>query len=53
LKRAAVLLKEKYGNVSEVALEVGFTNPSYFSRMFKKTFSISPAEFSKLNLQDS
>jgi len=53
LKRAAVLLKEKYGNVSEVAFEVGFTNPSYFSRMFKKTFSISPAEFSKLNLQDS
>ena len=52
LKRAAVLLKEQYGNVSEVALEVGFSNPSYFSRMFKKTFAISPAEFSKLNLQN-
>jgi signal transduction histidine kinase/DNA-binding response OmpR family regulator/ligand-binding sensor domain-containing protein len=53
LKRAAVLLKEKYGNVTEVALEVGFSNPSYFSRMFKKTFAVSPAVFSKLNLQNT
>ena len=53
LKRAAVLLKEKYGNVSEVALEVGFSNPSYFSRMFKKTFAVSPAEFSKLSLKNT
>jgi DNA-binding response OmpR family regulator len=48
LKRAAVLLKEKYGNVSEVALEVGFSNPSYFSKIFKKAFKVSPLEFSKL-----
>jgi DNA-binding response OmpR family regulator len=47
LKRAAVMLKEQYGNVSEVALEVGFNNPSYFAKMFKKTFSISPSEFAK------
>ena len=53
LKRAAVLLKEHFGNVSEVALEVGFNNPSYFSRMFKRAFAVSPAEFSKLNLQNS
>ncbi len=48
LKRAAVLLKEKYGNVSEVALEVGFSNPSYFSKIFKKAFKVSPLEFVKL-----
>ena len=48
LKRAAVLLKEKYGNVSEVALEVGFSNPSYFSKIFKKAFSVSPMEFTRL-----
>jgi AraC-like DNA-binding protein len=47
LKRAAVLLKERYGNVSEVALEVGFSNPSYFAKMFKKVFSISPSKFGK------
>jgi AraC-like DNA-binding protein len=48
LKRAAVMLKEQYGNVSEVALEVGFSNPSYFAKMFKKAFSVSPSEFAKL-----
>ncbi len=45
LKRAAVLLKERYGNVSEVALEVGFSNPSYFAKMFKQAFSVSPSKF--------
>lgn len=48
LKRAAVMLKEQYGNVSEVALEVGFSNPSYFAKMFKKAFSVSPSAFAKM-----
>ena len=33
-------------NVSEVAYMVGFTSPNYFSRCFKKAFSISPREYS-------
>ncbi|MEN8228981.1 MAG: ATP-binding protein [Bacteroidota bacterium] len=48
LKRAAVMLKEKYGNVSEVALEVGFSNPSYFAKIFKQTFMVSPSAFAKM-----
>jgi DNA-binding response OmpR family regulator len=47
LKRAATLLKQNYGNVSEVALEVGFSNPSYFTQVFKKVFSVTPAQFAK------
>ncbi len=47
LKRAAYLFSRKFGNVSEVALEVGFNNPSYFSRMFRKTFSTTPSLFMK------
>jgi DNA-binding response OmpR family regulator len=47
LKRAATLLKQQYGNVSEVALEVGFSNPSYFTQVFKKAFSVTPAQFAK------
>jgi AraC-like DNA-binding protein len=47
LKRAAVMLKEQHGNVSEVALEVGFSNPSYFAKMFKKAFSLTPSEFAR------
>jgi AraC-like DNA-binding protein len=28
-----------------VALEVGFSNPSYFARIFKKQFGIAPREY--------
>jgi AraC-like DNA-binding protein len=31
--------------VSEIAAELGFFNPSYFSRMFKKRTGLTPAEF--------
>ncbi len=45
LKRAAVLLRNNAGNVTTVALEVGFSNPSYFARIFKKQFGIAPREY--------
>lgn len=32
-------------NMSEVAYKVGFSDPNYFSRTFKKTFNISPTDF--------
>jgi len=44
LKRAAQLLKQNAGNISEIAYDVGFNNLSYFSRAFKKHFSITPKE---------
>jgi signal transduction histidine kinase/DNA-binding response OmpR family regulator/ligand-binding sensor domain-containing protein len=47
LKRAATLLKEKFGNVSQVAMEVGFNDISYFNKSFKKLFGIAPSEYSK------
>ena len=50
LKRAASLLKQQFGNVSEVALEVGFSNPSYFSRIFRKSYEVSPSEYAKSQL---
>jgi signal transduction histidine kinase/ligand-binding sensor domain-containing protein/AraC-like DNA-binding protein len=31
--------------MSEVAYKVGFSDPNYFSRTFKKTFNISPTDF--------
>ncbi|RLD70903.1 MAG: hypothetical protein DRI98_06710 [Bacteroidetes bacterium] len=48
MKRAATLLKQHYGNVSEVALEVGFNNPSYFTRVFRKSYKVSPSKYAKL-----
>jgi len=45
LQRAAELIKKKFGNFSEIALEVGFNNPAYFSDCFKKQFGISPSHY--------
>ncbi|MCG2459790.1 DUF4242 domain-containing protein [Flavobacteriaceae bacterium F89] len=44
MHRAFSLIKQKQLNVSEVALEVGYSNPSYFAKCFYKTFGISPSK---------
>jgi len=45
LKKAANLIEGKFGNLSEIAFEVGFNNPAYFSECFKKEFGISPSQY--------
>lgn len=45
LKRAAQLLRESQQNVSEIAYQVGFNNPKYFSRYFKEEFSMLPSVY--------
>ena len=45
LKRAAQLLRESQLHVSEVAFEVGFNNPKYFSRYFKDEFGVLPSVY--------
>ena len=49
LNRAAKLIENKFGNLSEVALEVGFNNPSYFAECFKKQFGITPSQYHRNN----
>jgi signal transduction histidine kinase/DNA-binding NarL/FixJ family response regulator/streptogramin lyase len=45
LKRSLALLDSKSGNISEVAYDVGFNNPAYFSECFKKQFGKLPSEY--------
>lgn len=45
LKKAALLLTQKKGNVSQVAFEVGFNSVSYFTRSFRQMYNMTPTEF--------
>ena len=44
LQRGRQLLLTTDKNISEVAYEVGFTAPSYFTKCFKDEFGISPSD---------
>lgn len=45
LKRAAVLLQKSQLNVSEVTFRVGFKDPKYFRRQFKKVYGVLPSHY--------
>lgn len=45
LKRAAELILQQAGNLNEVAYQVGFKDPSYFSKCFRKQFDCLPSEY--------
>jgi len=45
IKRAAQLLKQGSGNITEIAYAVGFSDRKYFSSEFKKHFGKTPSEF--------
>jgi AraC-like DNA-binding protein len=44
LKRAAELIKKKFGNTAEVSYEVGFNSVSYFIKCFKEVYGKTPTE---------
>lgn len=45
MTKALALLKAKKHNITQVALEVGYTSPSYFSKCFVKKFGCTPSEY--------
>ena len=48
LKRAAQLLRVSQQNVSEIAYQLGFNNPKYFSRYFKEEFGVLPSAYQEM-----
>lgn len=45
MDKALSLIKKKAGNISEIALEVGYSNPSYFAKCFQLRYGCKPSRF--------
>jgi AraC-like DNA-binding protein len=48
MREAKLLLKNEGWNVSQVAREVGYEDPLYFSRVFRQATGISPREYARM-----
>jgi AraC-like DNA-binding protein len=45
LKRAAQLLSQNTGNISQIAYDTGFGSLSHFTKCFKELYDMSPSEY--------
>jgi AraC-like DNA-binding protein len=50
LKKAKYLLNNESFTISEITYMVGFSNPNYFSTVFKAKYDCTPSEFKKNNI---
>lgn len=53
ISNAQTLLETTTYNITEIAEIVGYDNPLYFSRIFRKQSGLSPSEFRKQNFDDN
>ena len=52
ISRAEVLLKEGNMSISEISLAVGFSDQSYFSKVFSAKHGVSPSEWRAAHTED-
>ena len=52
LEKSSVLLTSTNTSIMDIALEVGFDNLSYFNKLFKRKYNLTPKQFrnSKVNI---
>lgn len=48
IRKAKEMLRSDYGNITDIALTLGYTNIYDFSRVFKKYTGISPSQYASL-----
>ena len=52
LRRAARLLEKSQLSIAEIAYQVGFNNPKYFTKYFKEEYKVLPSEYSTKKAKD-
>ncbi|HJP64219.1 MAG TPA: helix-turn-helix transcriptional regulator, partial [Mucilaginibacter sp.] len=45
LKKAIQLLQRSKLNIASVAYEVGFSNPTYFAKVFREEYGMLPSDY--------
>ncbi|MGB3145938.1 MAG: nickel-binding protein [Maribacter sp.] len=48
LRKSLEILKQNEKTIAEIAYELGFNSPTYFTRVFKKRYKSLPTEFTKV-----
>ena len=48
MDKALSLIIKRSSNISEIALEVGYNSPSYFSKCFQRRFGCNPSDIAKV-----
>ncbi|NLK93689.1 MAG: AraC family transcriptional regulator [Clostridiales bacterium] len=48
LEKASILLNTTDKSIMDIALEVGFNNISYFNKLFKQKYKLTPKDFRKI-----
>ena len=51
LRQSLDMLKKNTKTVAEIAYDVGFSSPTYFTRVFRKRYDILPTFFAKLSVK--
>jgi AraC-like DNA-binding protein len=46
LRKAIALMEDQNMNIAEVTMAIGFSNPSYFTKCFRKRFGMAPSDYS-------
>jgi two-component system response regulator YesN len=47
IERAKALMSDSVMSLKEITFEIGYNDPNYFSRVFKRVYGISPTEYRK------
>jgi AraC-like DNA-binding protein len=47
LKKAARIIARREMTISEITYQMGFTDPSYFTKVFKKQFGMLPSSYAE------
>lgn len=50
LNRSLGLFQKQLNNISEIAFEVGFNSPAYFTKCFQDKFGILPSKYSQQHI---